>query len=134
MSAVESIADGDRLWKLAIRHDVIGETVILLDGVDVSKQVKGYQVNAQAGDLFPRVMLDLSAHATHDALVDGLARVTVIDREPLDPGPAAVVFLAAIDPVTLEETTLNRADLDNEPGSLTRALLRQLEEWARGRS
>ncbi|WP_436957987.1 hypothetical protein [Streptomyces sp. SudanB182_2057] len=49
-----------------------------------------------------------------------------------DPGPAAAVFLDAIDPEALERAALARPDLGTEPYSLTKAMLTQLVEWARG--
>ncbi|MFF7092846.1 hypothetical protein ACFY9A_10675 [Streptomyces rubradiris] len=49
-----------------------------------------------------------------------------------DPGPAAAVFLDAIDPEALERAALARPDLGTEPYSLTKAMRTQLVEWARG--
>jgi hypothetical protein len=61
---------------------------------------------------------------------NGLARVAVVDAP--DPGPAAAIFLSAIDAEELEGTALARADLGTGPHSLTRAMLTQLGEWASG--
>ncbi|MFG2227662.1 hypothetical protein [Streptomyces sp. NPDC048644] len=65
-----------------------------------------------------------------DTSFEGLARVSV--AEALATGPTAATFLTAIDPEELERAALGRPDLGTGPHSLTRAMLTQLEEWARG--
>jgi len=65
-------------------------------------------------------------------LFEGEARV-LIGEEP-DPGPAAVRFLEAMDPETLQNAALSRPDLGTGPTATTEALLRTLIEWASGRS
>ncbi|MFJ2247474.1 hypothetical protein ACIQ9I_02940 [Streptomyces sp. NPDC094461] len=106
-----------------------GDTVeIALDGKQVdSRDVKAYSVTHLAGER-PEVLLHVADRG--DTLWSGMARVAVADLP--DPGPAAVVFLEAIDPEALERAALARPDLGTEPCSLTRAMLTQLGEWARG--
>lgn len=65
-----------------------------------------------------------------DTRFEGMARVSV--AESPDPGPAAAVFLAAIDAEELERVSLARPDLGTGPHSLMQAMLAQLGKWARG--
>ncbi|OKJ55940.1 hypothetical protein AMK28_13805 [Streptomyces sp. CB02115] len=89
--------------------------------------VKAYSVSHLAGE-HPEVLLHVADR--NDVQWSGTARVAVTDLP--DPGPAAAVFLDAIDPEALERAALARPDLGTEPGSLTKAMLTQLGEWARG--
>ncbi|GHE80196.1 hypothetical protein GCM10014715_39470 [Streptomyces spiralis] len=101
---------------------------LALDGRDISKQVRGYQLSQAAGAP-PVLVLQMSQLVKDD--FEGLARVVIGD--PPDPGPAAAAFLAAIDAGELERQVLARHDLmDGGPNELTRAMLRLLQEWARG--
>uniref|UniRef100_UPI0005186049 hypothetical protein n=1 Tax=Streptomyces capuensis TaxID=1464056 RepID=UPI0005186049 len=59
------------------------------------------------------------------------ARVAV--AAPQEPGEAIAQFLASIEPSALENAALNRDDLENVKYDLTRAMLAQLGDWARGR-
>ncbi|MEV8248074.1 hypothetical protein AB0R01_30525 [Streptomyces rochei] len=61
---------------------------------------------------------------------EGLARVAV--GIPDTPGDIVAAFLAQLDPVALENAALNRDDLGNDKYDLTRAMLRQAADWARG--
>ncbi|GAA2136721.1 hypothetical protein GCM10009760_16410 [Kitasatospora kazusensis] len=99
-----------------------------LDGRDISSQVAAYTLNQRAGQL-PELLLLLNP-ATVEGW-EGTARVAI--GEAPDPGPAAVRFLAAIDPGELERAALGRHDLmDGRSSEFTRALLLQLGEWAAG--
>lgn len=89
--------------------------------------LKGYAISHQEGES-PQVVLYAGDFA--ETVFDGLARVAVADAS--DPGPAAAVFLAAIDAEELERAALARPDLGTGPRSLTEAMLTQLQEWARG--
>ncbi|MGW3118544.1 hypothetical protein ACWDBW_15640 [Streptomyces sp. NPDC001107] len=89
--------------------------------------VRAYSVSHFAGHK-PEVLLHVADR--EEAQWSGLARVAVADLP--DPGPAAAFFLDAIDPGTLERAALARPDLGTEPYSLTKAMLTQLGEWARG--
>lgn len=110
-----------------------GLFLLQLDGVEIRKKVSEVHISAVDGDL-PRVVLVLSK-SVDPTEFEGLARVAVGEPpEPLDPGPAAAVFIGAIDPEELEKAALVRPDLGGEPYDLTRAMLAQLTEWANGRS
>ncbi|MFF4051939.1 hypothetical protein ACFYZ5_35385 [Streptomyces chartreusis] len=87
----------------------------------------GYALSHQEGQS-PHVVLYAGDWA--ETVFEGLARVSVADAP--DPGPAAAVFLAAIDAEELERTALARPDLGTGPQSLTQAMLLQLQEWASG--
>ena len=66
-----------------------------------------------------------------DGLVfEGLARVAV--GIPDTPGDIVAAFLSQLDPAALENAALNRDDLGNDKYDLTRAMLRQAADWARG--
>lgn len=89
--------------------------------------LSGYTVSHQEGEQAQVVLY--SGDYTASAF-EGLARVSVADVP--DPGPAAAVFLSAIDAEALERAALARPDLGTGPHSLTQAMLAQLVEWARG--
>ncbi|MGH3368871.1 MAG: hypothetical protein ACRDPR_02625, partial [Nocardioidaceae bacterium] len=99
-----------------------------IDGTRIEpRAVKAYTVSHLAGE---RAEVLLHVTDRNDTQWSGTARVAVADLP--DPGPAAVVFLEAIDPEALERAALARPDLGTEPYSLTKAMLTQLGEWARG--
>jgi hypothetical protein len=105
-----------------------GRANIEIDGTGIDpRAVKAYSISHFAGER-PEILLHVADRG--DSLWSGLARVAVADLP--DPGPAAAVFLDAIDPEALERAALARPDLDSEPYSLTKAMLTQLGEWARG--
>ncbi|MEU4028084.1 hypothetical protein [Streptomyces anulatus] len=105
-----------------------GRADIEIDGKRIeASAVKAYSVSHLAGEP-PEVLLHVADR--NDILWSGAARVAVADLP--DPGPAAAVFLEAIDPEALERAALARPDLGTEPCSLTKAMLTQLGEWARG--
>ncbi|MEU7640944.1 hypothetical protein AB0C11_33585 [Streptomyces sp. NPDC039016] len=89
--------------------------------------LSGYTISHQEGEP-PQVVL----YVENDDAVEfeGLARVAV--ARPVAVDLAAAEFLAAIDPEELERAVLARPDLGTSPYSLTRAMLTQLGEWARG--
>jgi hypothetical protein len=102
---------------------------VLVDGVDVSCDVVGYQVEHHSKQM-PTVVLVLNPHATN-TLFDGRAHVVVGDEAP--PGEATAEFLSGIDPAALDRAALNR-DLDGSSNELTKAMLAQLIDWALGRT
>jgi hypothetical protein len=105
-----------------------GGADIEIDGARIDPSaVKAYSVSHFAGER-PEVLLHVADR--DDIKWSGMARVTVADLP--DHGPAAAVFLDAIDPEALERAALARLDLGTEPYSLTKAMLTQLGEWARG--
>ncbi|MBY8884781.1 hypothetical protein K7472_07970 [Streptomyces sp. PTM05] len=110
--------------RIAARRDA---TVIEIDGRRVDPDaLRAYSVSHVFGE-DAHVVLH-PADWGHTGF-EGLARVSV---DMPAPGPAAEEFLEAIDAEELERAALARADLGSEPGSLTRAMLAQLGEWARG--
>ncbi|MEU8560580.1 hypothetical protein AB0C45_03730 [Streptomyces cyaneofuscatus] len=101
---------------------------IEIDGARIDPgAVKAYSVSHLAGQR-PEVLLHVADR--NETQWAGLARVAVADLP--DPGPAAAAFLDAIDPEALERAALARPDLGTEPYSLTKTMLTQLGEWARG--
>jgi hypothetical protein len=98
-----------------------------IDGTRIDPSaVKAYSVSHFAGER-PEVLLHVADRG--DTKWSGMARVAVADLP--DPGPAAAVFLDAIDPEALERAALARSALGTEPYSLTKAMLTQLGECAR---
>lgn len=89
--------------------------------------LSGYTLSHQDGEP-PQVILYSGEYV--EATFEGLARVAVADAP--DPGPAAAVFLAAIDAEELERAALSRLDLGAGQHALTEAMLLQLREWAHG--
>jgi hypothetical protein len=119
--------DDDQLRAVRITADQAAGTV-LLDGRDISQSVTGYSLSQRAGH-HAALVLQLDPRVKDE--FGGLARV-LVGVAP-DPGPAAAAFLGAIDPGELERAALARHDLmDGGPHELTRAMLVQLQEWARG--
>ncbi|WP_435270101.1 hypothetical protein [Streptomyces sp. 1222.5] len=104
------------------------KAAIEIDGQRVDPgALSGYALTHREGES-PQVVLYSGDYV--DSVFEGLARVSVADMP--DPGPAAAVFLSAIDAEELERSALARPDLGSGPHSLTQAMLTQLVEWARG--
>jgi hypothetical protein len=61
-----------------------------------------------------------------------VARIALAD--PQNAGEATAQFLHGIDPSALQRAALDRPDLDNSKAGVTEAILRQLADWAQGRT
>ncbi|MGX1668610.1 hypothetical protein [Streptomyces sp. NPDC055400] len=101
--------------------------VIEIDGHDVASAVEAYRIT-QTVDEGPQVTLYVQ-QGWRGVEFDGLAEVVV---EPADVRHVVIGFLDAVDWQKLDETVLDRDDLDGRPGELTRGMLAQLREWAAG--
>ncbi|MGW0009897.1 hypothetical protein ACWDVX_09060 [Streptomyces tendae] len=101
---------------------------IQIDGTDYSRVVSGYTIHQQAGKAADLVFQFAQGRTSPD--FDGHARVAV--GIPYEPGPAAAHFLSAIDAGLLEKAALARPDMDGGPHGFTKAVLAQLQQWARG--
>ncbi|MFI0822327.1 hypothetical protein ACH4TX_41860 [Streptomyces sp. NPDC021098] len=115
-------------------HNVVidaqpGHANISIDDAEVGNYVLGYTLEHDIANALPMLVLHVRSPA--GAFFDGLARVAV--AAPQEPGEAIAQFLASIEPGALETAALNRDDLANERYDLTRAMLAQLADWARGR-
>ncbi|MEV8388666.1 MULTISPECIES: hypothetical protein [unclassified Streptomyces] len=99
-----------------------------IDGIDYSRVVAGYAIHQQAGQTADLVIQFAKGRTSPD--FEGSARVAV--GVPYEPGPAAAHFLSAIDAGLLEKAALARPDLDGGPHGFTKAVLAQLQQWARG--
>jgi hypothetical protein len=107
-----------------------GHVTISLDGTPIPPgQVTGYTLHHDVHNALPTLVLH--TRQPSGALWEGLARVAVADPQQ-DHTATVVEFLDAIDPAALENAALNRDDLGNNKYDLTRAMLRQLADWARG--
>ncbi|MFD5425348.1 hypothetical protein [Streptomyces sp. NPDC127084] len=101
---------------------------IRIDGTDYSHLVSGYTIHQQAG--YPADLVLQFAPGRPPPDFDGNARVAI--GVPHEPGPAAAHFLSAIDAGLLEKAALARPDMDGGPHGFTKAVLAQLQQWARG--
>jgi hypothetical protein len=107
-----------------------GSAIISLDGTPLpAGQVTGYTLHHSIPDALPTLVLHTRQPV--GATWEGLARVAVADPGQ-DHTATVVAFLQAIDAVALEDAALNRDDLGADRYDLTRAMLRQLIDWARG--
>ncbi|MEU1078612.1 hypothetical protein ABZ404_39145 [Streptomyces sp. NPDC005878] len=108
---------------------------ITVDGHDLSRKLRGYTIEQQAGQ--PALVVLYKKKDADPIGFEGLAQVAVAhafeEPKPVDEGAVVAVFLANIDPVALENAALNRDDLGNDRYELTRAMLRQLADWAQGK-
>jgi hypothetical protein len=133
-SAVQpSLGTGDpEAHPVQIRMLGPGKAEILLHDVDIANDVSGFYLSCPSATELPELVVMLHPKLATATEWEGFARV-LVGEEP-DPGPAAAKFLEAIDPDELERAALARLDLENTPGGGTAAMLRQLVEWANGRS
>ncbi|MGW3563043.1 hypothetical protein ACWDSL_03910 [Streptomyces sp. NPDC000941] len=104
------------------------EATVEVDGEQVDPRVLGAYTITQILGEPAHVLLHVTDGGSNRW--SGMAHVSVADGT--DPGPAAAVFLDAIDAEELESAALARSDLGTGPHSLTKAMLTQLGEWARG--
>ncbi len=107
-----------------------GHATIVIDGTTLpADQITGYTLQHSIQDALPTLVLYTRQPA--GTVWRGLARVAVAD--PQTPDPAALIgeWLHSVDAEALENTALNRDDLGNNRYDLTRAMLRQLADWAR---
>lgn len=108
-----------------------GHATITLDGIPLPRdQVTGYSLHHDIQAALPTLVVHTRQPA--GAAFEGLARVAVADPRP----DSAIVldFLSTVDPADLENAALNRDDLGPGQYDLTRAMLRQLANWARGQA
>jgi hypothetical protein len=106
-----------------------GHATIHLDGTPLpAGQVTGYTLSHDIHTSLPTLILHTRQPA--GAAFEGLARVAV--GVPTSPARIVTEFLAAIDPVLLDQAALNRADYGGGEGATARAMLATLTEWANG--
>jgi hypothetical protein len=92
-------------------------------------QLVGYTITHDIHAALPQMVLHTRQPA--GTVFDALAHVVVAD--PVQPVETIRAFLRAVNPVELEQTALERDDLDDERYGLTRAMLAQLMDWANER-
>ncbi|RSN55619.1 hypothetical protein DMH12_15495 [Streptomyces sp. WAC 04229] len=108
-----------------------GHAAIRIDGnLLPAGTVTGYALQHDVNAALPTLILH--TRQPDDVAFEGLARVAV--ATPDDPSNTITGYLAQLDPAELENAALNRADLGNGRYDLTRAMLRQAADWARGDS
>lgn len=114
----------------AVRIDAQpGHATIAIDGTPLPPgTVTGYTLQHDIVGGLPLVVLH--TRQPGGTAFEGLARVAVGVADT--PGDIVAAFLAQIDPAALENAALNRADLGNDKYDLTRAMLRELADTARG--
>jgi hypothetical protein len=108
-----------------------GQATISIDGTPLpAGQVVGYQLEHSIADALP--MLVLHTRQPDSLVWEGLARVAVATQA--DPGEQIAEFLSGLDPAALERAALDRDDLSGGKHEVTEAILRQIADWAQGRS
>lgn len=107
-----------------------GHATIALDGNTLpAGMVTGYVLeHSVAEGRLP--LLILHTRQTDGVAFEGLARVAVGVSQT--PGQLVAAFLAEVDPVLLDQESLNRSDYGGGSGATARAMLATLAEWARG--
>lgn len=100
---------------------------LTLNGTNITDMVNGYTIEQHAGQA-PIVALHATAHREGVAF-EGLARVVLADHDPAD---TIAAYLGSIDPAALQRAALDRDDLGDGKTDTTRAILRQLIDWAQG--
>jgi hypothetical protein len=120
---------GDQTRGVRITADN-GRAQVEIDGVDMSRQLRGYTLEHRANEV-PLLVLYTSGLAT-PTVFEGFAHVVVGDAP--DPGPAIADFLRSVDAAALSAAALERDDLDGSRHELTRAMLAQLTDWALGKA
>ena len=106
-----------------------GSATITLDGTPLpAGQVTGYTLHHSIQEALPTLVVH--TRQPDRAVWEGLARVAVgVSKSP---GELVAAFLAGVDPVLLDQETLNRSDYGGGEGATARAMLATLTEWARG--
>jgi hypothetical protein len=108
-----------------------GSATIALDGATLpTGQVTGYQLEHSIADALP--MLILHTRQPDGLAFEGFARVAV--AVPHDPGDAIADFVLGLDPAALQQAAFNRDDLSGGKTETTEAILKQIADWARGRT
>jgi hypothetical protein len=106
-----------------------GTAVISIDGRPLpAGTVTGYVLEHSIADALPTLILH--TRQPDDTAFEGLTRVAV--GVPRTPGDLVAEFLAAVDPVLLDQQALNRADYGGGEGATARAMLATLADLARG--
>jgi hypothetical protein len=106
-----------------------GHATISVDGTPMpAGTVTGYTLQHDIAGQLP--VLILHTRQPDGVAFEGLARVAVgVQRSP---GELVAAFLAEVDPVLLDQESLNRSDYGGGPGATARAMLATLTEWAKG--
>lgn len=108
-----------------------GHAAISIDGAHLpAGQVVGYQLEHSIADALP--MLVLHTRQPEGVIWEGLARVAV--AAPQDPGQAVADFVLGLDPAAVQRAALDRTDLSGEKHEITEAVLKQIADWAQGRT
>jgi hypothetical protein len=107
-----------------------GSATISLDGTPLpAGQITGYSLRHDIQAALPTLVLHTRQPA--GAEFEGLARVAVANPQQ-DNAQTVLDFLHQVDAETLENAALYRDDLGSGKYDLTRAMLRQLADWAGG--
>lgn len=108
-----------------------GDVAITLGGEPLPRgQVTGYVLQHDVHGSLPSLILH--TRQPEGVLFEGLATVAVAVQQ--DHGDVIAQFLSGIDPAALSRAALDRDDLDDGKHGVTEAILKQLADWAKGRS
>ena len=108
-----------------------GDALIAIGGEPLPRgQVTGYILQHDVHSALPSLILH--TRQPEGVLFEGLATVAVAVQQ--DHGDVIEQFLTGIDPAALQRSALDRDDLGEDRNAVTAAILRQLADWAKGRS
>ncbi|MFD8777526.1 hypothetical protein [Streptomyces sp. NPDC059916] len=125
------MTDSDQPTARGVRIEShLGGASITLDGNDVSGHVVAYRLEHSVQETVPTLLLH--TREPDSVVWEGVARVALAD--PQNAGDTTALFLQGIDPAALQRAALDRPDLDGSRTGVTEAILRQLADWAQGRT
>lgn len=108
-----------------------GSATISIDGTPLPDgQVIGYQLEHSIADALP--MLVLHTRQADHVVFEGLARLAVAVQQ--DHGDVIAQFVQGLDPAAVQRAALDRPDLDDGKTGVTEAILKQIADWAQGRT
>ncbi|MFJ9420688.1 hypothetical protein [Streptomyces sp. NPDC101249] len=108
-----------------------GHATITLNGTPIpADQLTGYVLQHDVHAALPELILH--TRQPEAATFDGLATVAVAATQAH--GDLLEEFLQGIDPAALQRAALDRDDLGDGKHAVTAAILRQLADWAQGRT
>jgi hypothetical protein len=108
-----------------------GDATITIDGTPLPRgQVTGYQLQHDVHGALPDLILH--TRPPESVVFEGLATVAV--GVPQDHGDVIADFVLGLDPAAVQRAALDRPDLDGGKTGTTEAILRQIADWARGRT
>ncbi|WP_435606714.1 hypothetical protein [Streptomyces ardesiacus] len=108
-----------------------GDATITIDGDTLPRgRVIGYTLEHDVAKSLPLLILHVREPA--EVTWNGFARVAI--AAPADIGQAVADFVLGLDPAAVQRAALERTDLSGGKHEITEAVLKQIADWAQGRS